>query len=679
MQFQLIKLIIWPKDHSFLPQIVPFEPGKVNVITGASRTGKSAIIPIIDYCLASFDCSIPIDTIRDYAAWYGVVVKTTSEEILIARKVPVGTTSSNDFYLMRGSNLIPPVIIEQSNEKLEGVKNLLNGLSGVPYFGLNNDNENNGYQARLSFRDLMAFVFQSQDIVANQNILFYKTHSHEHREKLRNWFPFIIGAENVEILTARNRIQEIERQLSRLRRDFERAKSVSNSWIENMQGHLRIAQEYGLIEQTYADDSDPETLLEIAKNLLDNIPEYSKTSMNSIEESSKEVLEMDILEEKLSLQIGTVKKRLADLSELKNGLLDYGNSVRRRQDRLHISQWLIDMHSGGQECPSCGSLDHPKKTEEILKVSAAFKTLETESKTLAEVPASFAREEQKLKTELEQYLEDKKQLQSRIDVMAAKDQKVQEEMQRRKNMFLFLGHLQAHFQFFEKLNDGGEYQVQIDKLDTELKQLLKIVDTNGVYSRINAATDRIAAKILTHLKTLDVEDKYKEVAPRFDIKDLNISVLSNYSHWHYLGQVGSASNWVSFHIALMCAIQEFFLSLKNSSVPSFVIFDQPSQVYFPKLKKATIEGGNLDIKFNEDEDVEAVKNIFKTISNSVKASKGMWQAIILDHADDIIYGEIEQINEVDIWRNGKKLIPVEWIDKVNSDSDTETSDEPADV
>ena len=58
-----------------------------------------------------------------------------------------------------------------------------------------------GFQARMGFRDLMAFVFQTQDIVANQNILFYKTHAHEHRERLRNWFPFILGAENLEILT----------------------------------------------------------------------------------------------------------------------------------------------------------------------------------------------------------------------------------------------------------------------------------------------------------------------------------------------------------------------------------------------------------------------------------------------------------------------------------------------
>jgi len=658
MQFQILKLIIWPKDQTFLPQVVQFQPGKLNVITGASRTGKSAIIPIIDYCLGAYECSIPIDTIRDYAVWYGIVVKTSVDEILLARQVPVGTTSSNNFFLMRGSDIVPPVIIQEPNEKLDGIKNLLDGLSAVPYMGLN-AYDDKGFNARLSFRDLMAFVFQSQDIVANQNILFYKTHSHEHREKLRNWLPFIIGAENMEVLSARNRIQEIERQLSRLKRDFDRAKSVSDSWIENMHGHLSIAQEYGLIGEGDIRHTDPEHLIEIANNLLANVPDYSKTSLDSLTNSAQEVRELDQLEARLSLGIGQVKKRLADLNELKSGLLDYGNSVKRRRDRLHISQWLLDMQSNAQECPSCGSSDHPKKSAEIFKISTAFKALENESKAVAEVPASFSREEEKLKSNLEQLLEEKKQLQNRIDLLAAKDQNVQAEMQKRKNMFMFLGHLQAHLQFFQKLSDGGEFLNEISKLEEELKRLKAIADINGVFQRIKAATTKIATKILAHLRTLDVEAKYKEVAPVFNIKDLNISVLSNDQHWHLLAEVGSASNWVSFHIALMCAFQEFFLDLKNSSVPSFVIFDQPSQVYFPKLKKAPEE--EADVKFSEDEDILAVKNIFGTISNSIKLSGGRWQAIILDHADDMIYGDIENVYEVDVWRNGKKLIPIEWI------------------
>ena len=41
-------------------------------------------------------------------------------------------------------------------------------------------------------------------------------------------------------------------------------------------------------------------------------------------------------------------------------------------------------------------------------------------------------------------------------------------------------------------------------------------------------------------------------------------------------------------------------------------------------------------------------------------TNGRWQGIVLDHADSSIYGDIEGIHEVDEWRRGKKLIPVEW-------------------
>ncbi|MBA2937209.1 DUF3732 domain-containing protein [Paenibacillus sp. CGMCC 1.16610] len=56
----------------------------------------------------------------------------------------------------------------------------------------------------------------------------------------------------------------------------------------------------------------------------------------------------------------------------------------------------------------------------------------------------------------------------------------------------------------------------------------------------------------------------------------------------------------------------------------------------------------------------AVKSIFKTLVESVKSTNGDWQCIILDHADADIYGDIENVNEVVEWRNGKKLIPEEW-------------------
>lgn len=661
MKFQLKKLVIWPKSIEFAPRVVEFKVGKVNVITGGSRTGKSAIIPIIDYCLASSDCNIPIDTIRDHASWYGVVFQTETEEILICRKVPDGNKASNEFYLLRGEAVSFPPTIDAPNEKSEGVKNILNSISSVPYFSLNGDEEiKKGYQARLGFRDLMALVFQNQDIVANQNIIFYKTHAHEHREKLRNWFPYILGAENIDILIARQRMQVVEKRLGQLRKELERARAVSDSWMSNMLGHIKVADEYGLLDEPLSENYDSEGLINVAKLIIENIPDYSKTSLGNIEKANDEIARLEVEDENISAEIGVAKKRLSDIRHLKTGFSDYGSAVRKRVDRLHISQWMENISAESKECPACGSHEHPHAAVELKKISAAFKKYEDDSKAVSEIPTSFAREEERIKVELEGALEKKISHQKRFDLLLSKDKKSQEEFQRKRNMFLFLGHLQASLETFESLSDGGGFKKEISDLEAEHGSLLKIVDSKAVYRRIEAATAIISQQILVYLKILDVEEKYRTMPPEFSVKDLNIRVRSNDGHWHFLAEVGSASNWVSFHIALMCSLHEYFLGQDTSCVPSFVIFDQPSQVYFPKLKRGEESKDNSSYK---DEDVDAVKSIFKTLAKSVLASNGEWQSIVLDHADAGIYGDIEGVHEVDVWRDGVKLIPTEWYDQ----------------
>jgi excinuclease UvrABC ATPase subunit len=44
MQLQIKQVILWPKNKNLARREVDFELGMVNVITGASQTGKSAIV-----------------------------------------------------------------------------------------------------------------------------------------------------------------------------------------------------------------------------------------------------------------------------------------------------------------------------------------------------------------------------------------------------------------------------------------------------------------------------------------------------------------------------------------------------------------------------------------------------------------------------------------------------------
>lgn len=129
----------------------------------------------------------------------------------------------------------------------------------------------------------------------------------------------------------------------------------------------------------------------------------------------------------------------------------------------------------------------------------------------------------------------------------------------------------------------------------------------------------------------------------------------------YLWEIGSGSNWLSYHLAMCLALQQFFLSLPASPIPSFLIFDQPSQVYFPKrlAERPGEDQKNAEPKYR-DQDVEAVRKAFQTLADVVAEAKGNLQIIVLDHATDTVWGGIEPLNLVADWRGGEKLVPDEW-------------------
>jgi hypothetical protein len=47
------------------------------------------------------------------------------------------------------------------------------------------------------------------------------------------------------------------------------------------------------------------------------------------------------------------------------------------------------------------------------------------------------------------------------------------------------------------------------------------------------------------------------------------------------GRLVARANWLAYHIALSLALQGYFLRLPQHPVPALLIYDQPSQVYFP--------------------------------------------------------------------------------------------------
>ena len=161
-------------------------------------------------------------------------------------------------------------------------------------------------------------------------------------------------------------------------------------------------------------------------------------------------------------------------------------------------------------------------------------------------------------------------------------------------------------------------------------------------------------KILTQLDVAHPEDPVE-----FVIKDLTVRVKNQSGRDDYLWEIGSASNWLSYHIALILALQRFFQTKSSVNVPNFIIFDQPSQVYFPRTRYSPDEA---ELQLN-DEDKNAVRKIFESLSAFVKNAEFDIQIIVTEHADDDIWGNIpdSHIHLVEKWRSNIKLVPMEWL------------------
>jgi Protein of unknown function (DUF3732) len=113
-------------------------------------------------------------------------------------------------------------------------------------------------------------------------------------------------------------------------------------------------------------------------------------------------------------------------------------------------------------------------------------------------------------------------------------------------------------------------------------------------------------------------------------------------------------------VAVALGLQQFFISLRSSPVPTFVVFDQPSQVYFPK--RLADRGDRIpDEPPWQDQDVEAVRKIMKGMAAAIALTKNRLQIIVLDHASDSVWGSVPLIQSVEDWRDGRALIPLDWI------------------
>src|SRR5579884_662443 len=121
-------------SHSGERRDLEFHIDGLNVITGRSSTGKSALSDIVEYCMGQSDCNVPEGVIRDKVAWFAVLYQFPNAQVLIAKPAPEAGASSCSVAMVRRGITVTIATFEELavNTDDEAVTTLLSGMLGIP-------------------------------------------------------------------------------------------------------------------------------------------------------------------------------------------------------------------------------------------------------------------------------------------------------------------------------------------------------------------------------------------------------------------------------------------------------------------------------------------------------------------------------------------------------------------
>ena len=187
MNLQILNVILYGFNSE--RRVLSFNPGRLNIITGASKTGKTALIEIIDYCLGASECGIPEGIIRETVEWVGIRLKVTEGQVFVARRLPsAGHAASSDIFYSIGKEVELPTYSGLSKTtNTEALKDLLTAHAGVS----ENVHEPPSGQTRSSLsadiRHALFYCFQQQSEIISNRHLFHKQSERWMMNTLQRW------------------------------------------------------------------------------------------------------------------------------------------------------------------------------------------------------------------------------------------------------------------------------------------------------------------------------------------------------------------------------------------------------------------------------------------------------------------------------------------------------------
>jgi hypothetical protein len=208
-------------------RVLSLTPGTANIITGASSTGKTSIIPIVDYCLCQSSCMIPDSVITDKVSWFGLLLEFPDSQMFVAREnPPKGGKSTNRAYVAQGDTVSIPDIISEPNTTTEALKDLLTNKIGIsPNLNIPLPNQTRDPLA-ANIRHALYYCYQDQKEINVNNLLFHGQSEISIPQVIKDTLPYFLGAIQEDQLALEQQLTRKRKEMRKLTRALQDAEAI---------------------------------------------------------------------------------------------------------------------------------------------------------------------------------------------------------------------------------------------------------------------------------------------------------------------------------------------------------------------------------------------------------------------------------------------------------------------
>ncbi|MGW5216148.1 DUF3732 domain-containing protein [Streptomyces sp. NPDC004051] len=634
-----------------------FRLGELNIITGSSRTGKSIVLDIVDFCLGRDDAPVSVGPITRTVEWVAVVLQLPDTRAFVARRLPAkGKKSVSTAMLEFGSALeaLPYGRLENNcdSDELRQQLGRRIGLGDV-----RSEPQRGSLQAPFAVHlgHAAPLCLQNQDEITTRSILFHRQGERDGGARLAATLPYFLGAVGEDQAQKQHELTTARRLLRRRQQALKTAESADGDIDARLHLLLAQARTAGLMP--------PQEEFTSREALIDALREAVRFPPSAAGEESSQTERTAALQERrnrLRAQLGEINEQRQFLRRQEAEEDSYTQVVQRGISRLHAVHLLPDTgpEAADAACPLCGSqLPQPDAA-----VDDMHQTLNALRGQLDSVRTVRPRREETLRILADQadaVREELRGVEGALNSLAELEaSRTYFRAQAEERAFL-RGRIDAHL---SQLPDTGDdydgsllqlrsavafAQATVDDLEVEL-------DADAVQDRLEHALNYISTDMTAYAQELKLEHSERNI--RLDVRKLTVLADTDQGITPLL-RIGSGENWVGYHLVAHLALHRYF-TLYQRPVPRMLLLDQITQPFYPSdVAKAT---GNADL-IRSDKDRNTVRGMFELMYRFVTDLAPNFQLIVSDHANlpDQWYQDCVRYN----WRDGDALIPQAWIDE----------------